>query len=183
MPPKELVVLLDDAFSPIGTADKATLHNHNTPLHLAFSCYVFNSQQQLLLTRRALHKIAWPGVWSNSFCGHPLPNEAFTAAVARRAGDELGLALQHIQPIFDEFSYYARDSNGIVEHEFCPIFAAQAAGEVNAVAAEVDQYQWVDFSQLLQAVEHQAFLFSPWMVQQLLHPNIARGLKDYQAQI
>lgn len=67
----EEIVLVDEAGSPIGVAEKFSSHHANTPLHLAFSCYVFNDLGEFLVTQRALSKKVWPGVWTNSVCGHP----------------------------------------------------------------------------------------------------------------
>lgn len=63
---EEHVVLLDEQDKPSGTLEKYAAHTLNTPLHLAFSCWLFNEDGQLLVTRRSLSKKAWPGVWTNS---------------------------------------------------------------------------------------------------------------------
>lgn len=63
---EELVVLLADDGTPIGSGPNATVHHENTPLHLAFSCYVFDKSGRLVITQRALDKPTFPGMWTNS---------------------------------------------------------------------------------------------------------------------
>ena len=72
----ELIVLVDEHGQPRGSAEKWSSHHADTPLHLAFSCYVFDDTGAFLATRRALTKDVWPGVWSNTVCGHPAPGES-----------------------------------------------------------------------------------------------------------
>lgn len=79
------VVLVDEQGQPVGVAPKNMVHTAETPLHLAFSCHVLNGNGEVLITRRALSKKTWPGVWTNSFCGHPTPGESITDALTRHA--------------------------------------------------------------------------------------------------
>lgn len=163
----ELVVLVSDDGLRIGTADKIGVHTENTPLHLAFSCHVVNEQGQVLVTRRALSKATWPGVWTNSFCGHPAPDESIEAAVARRARDELGIELESVEPLLPNFRYRAVDASGIVENEICPVFRAVTRSEVAPAATEVAEFVWVEPAALEKAAVATPFAFSPWLVLQL----------------
>lgn len=166
-PLPELVVLLDETGTPIGSADKYSVHTEDTPLHLAFSCHVYDVQGRILLTRRALSKKTWGGVWTNSFCGHPAPGESFEAAITRRAEQELGMKISGIAPLLPDFRYRAVDASGVVENEICPVFRADIDGEVHPVAAEVAEYVWCDPKQLRVAVGATPFAFSPWLIEQI----------------
>lgn len=163
----ELVILLDESGAPVGTADKATVHTTDTPLHLAFSCHIFNNNGDVLLTRRALTKKTWPGVWTNSACGHPGPGESMEEAIRRRALDELGLELADVTEVLPDFRYRAVDASGVVENEICPVFVARALGNPRPIADEVCEWQWVRPDALASAVADTPFVFSPWLVDQM----------------
>lgn len=177
----ELVQLVDAHGNPTSTAPKDTIHNADTPLHLAFSCWLLDSSGALLLTRRALGKKTWPGVWTNSFCGHPAPGEALKGAVARRAATELGIAatdLAAIEPVLPEFRYRAVDSSGVVENEICPVFVARLAdgAELHPNPDEVDSFAWVAPSAAIRAAEETPFLVSPWLVEEIADPRLRAAL-------
>lgn len=163
----ELVVLLDDDGRTIGTTPKATVHSTETPLHLAFSCHVLDDDGRVLVTRRALSKATWPGVWTNSFCGHPGPGESPAEAVLRRAGQELGMAVRDVRPVLPDFRYLATDASGIVENEICPVFTARAVGTPDPSPDEVAEWAWIEPAALREAVAGTPFAWSPWLGWQL----------------
>jgi isopentenyl-diphosphate delta-isomerase len=163
----ELVVLLDDDGRALGTAPKATAHHADTPLHLAFSCYVFDAQDRLLVTRRALGKPTWPGVWTNSVCGHPGPGEDVADAVTRRARQELGLELEDVVLVLPAFRYTATMANGVRENELCPVFVARAIGDPKPAHDEVEEWTWVPWKEFRDDVIDGRREVSPWCVEQV----------------
>ena len=163
----EHVVLLGDDGTRRGTADKSTVHTTDTPLHLAFSCHVYDPDGRVLVTRRALGKRTWPGVWTNSFCGHPAPDESQEEALARRALLELGILLSSISTVLPDFRYRAVDASGMVENEICPVFTAVTMDAVDPNPAEVAEWEWVEPAALRAAVAATPFVFSPWLALQL----------------
>lgn len=169
------VVLLDEEGRPAGTALKKDVHSKQTPLHLAFSCHVLDTEGQVLVSRRSLQKLTWPGVWTNSFCGHPQPGESMEAAIRRHAHTELGLRLKDIQVQLPDFRYRATDACGIVENEICPVFIAQADGAPSPNPAEVAELRWSAPQQVGGALRQTPWAFSPWLVEQ------AQLMKLYQA--
>jgi isopentenyl-diphosphate Delta-isomerase len=163
----EEVVLLDEQGRSIGTAPKGTVHTTGTPLHLAFSCYVFDPQGALLVTRRATSKPTWPGVWTNSFCGHPAPGEQLAEAVARRAGQELGLTVVDVRLLLPAFRYRAVMANGVVENEMCPVYAGVTEGPARPDPAEVEEHRWIDWDEFRSSVLDGSRDVSPWCVEQV----------------
>jgi isopentenyl-diphosphate delta-isomerase type 1 len=166
--PEEVVLLGADRL-PSGSALKSEVHDTDTPLHLAFSVYVTDGNGAVLLTRRALDKRTWPGVWTNTCCGHPQPGESLTDAVRRRLVDELDLEVGALSCVLPDFAYRATDASGVVENEVCPVFVAttHAGSRVLANASEVMEWKWVAWSSLGQAVDATPFAFSPWSALQV----------------
>lgn len=161
------VTLLAEDGTAVGVLPKSEVHTIDTPLHLAFSCYVLDRTGRLLVTRRALSKRTWPGVWTNSFCGHPRPDEEMLDAVRRRGADELGLRLSTVRLVLPDYRYRAVDASGIVENEVCPVHVAIVDGEPSADPDEVAEWAWVEIPAFIEAVASAPFAFSPWLVEQL----------------
>ncbi|HET9631023.1 MAG TPA: isopentenyl-diphosphate Delta-isomerase [Terrabacter sp.] len=142
---EELVVLVAPDGRAIGTAPKATVHHADTPLHLAFSVYLFDDAGDVLVTRRALHKATFPGVWTNSACGHPAPGEPVEDAVRRRGRQELGIEVHDLRLVLPRFSYRA-EMDGVVEWELCPVLAGRVPGTAPQPSPDPDEVagaEWV----------------------------------------
>jgi isopentenyl-diphosphate delta-isomerase len=166
MPSQERVVLLDEAGRCIGSANKAAVHTRHTPLHSAFSIFLFNSAGEMLVQQRAWTKKTWPGIWSNACCGHPAPGEELQLAAQRRLSQELGLHGIELQLALPRFRYRA-EYLGIVENEICPVFIGRCQREPRLNPAEVAHFDWVDWAAFTQAAqaadENPRFAhFSPW---------------------
>lgn len=164
------VVLLDERGQPCGAADRVAVHTTDTPLHLAFSLHLVDDRGRTLLTRRALTKTTWPGVWTNSCCGHPRPGEDVLDAVHRRLGEELGVAVDAIEPVLPDFRYRAVDASGVVEHEVCPVHVAVVPSDltVSPDPAEVAEHAWVSWDDLHATAAGTPMVLSPWLVEQVL---------------
>jgi isopentenyl-diphosphate Delta-isomerase len=163
---EERVVLLDANHRPAGTMPKADVHGPHTPLHLAFSVYVFDGEGRFLVTRRALGKRTWGGVWSNTCCGHPAPGEEVAEAVTRRLAEELSLDVSGLEVVLPDFAYRAVSPEGMVEHEVCPVFVARADADPRPDPAEVVEWRWVDWPAFRTAAATTPWLLSPWSVLQ-----------------
>lgn len=157
----ESVVLLDEDGRAVGTADKRGVHHGDTPLHLAFSCYIFDEQGSVLVTRRALGKLTFPGVWTNACCGHPAPGEPLAEAVRRRVHQELGLRLDDVRLLLPRYRYRAV-MDGTVENEMCPVFVATTTDEVRLDPTEVEDVRWEDWAEFRRGVLDGTTSVSEW---------------------
>jgi isopentenyl-diphosphate delta-isomerase len=161
----ELIVLLDASGGAIGTAPKARSHHGDTPLHLAFSCYLTDAAGRVLITQRAHGKASFPSVWTNSCCGHPAPGEGLRDAVRRRVPAELGLEVTQQTLVLPEFGYRATAADGVVENELCPVVRAVAAGELRPHPDEVEAAEWYDWDACVALSGHPSA--SPWFREQM----------------
>lgn len=164
--PREQVVLLDNCGAPIGCAPKEDIHHSDTPLHLAFSLFIFDEENRFLAQRRSFAKKTWPGVWSNSCCGHPAPGESPEDAIRRRARYEIGLELGELTLVLPDFRYRAC-WQGLWENELCPVWIAKSpSSPPRPNPLEVAETAWVSWPRFLAAshlLSHGEFAhFSPW---------------------
>lgn len=163
----ELVVLVDEDDNPIGTAPKDTVHTQNTPLHRAFSLFLFDSQNRLLLTKRSQKKKTFPGVWTNTVCGHVSPDETPVTAAIRRLKEELGITGVTVR-LVAPYRYMFIDAGGMMENEICPILVGYYDGDPVLNPSETDEWKRIDWHVFLNEIKTNPGKYSPWSEEEAL---------------
>lgn len=163
----EYVVLVTEDNKPLGTMPKLAAHHSDTPLHRAFSLFLFDQKGELLLQQRSDKKKTWPGVWSNSCCGHLQLDEAPIDAAKRRLAFELGITDVEMKLILPNYRYRF-EKDGIVENEICPVIAGRSSQEPNINKDEVQAIQWMSWKKWLDEIKRYPENYSPWCVEETL---------------
>jgi isopentenyl-diphosphate delta-isomerase len=156
----ERVTLVDPDDRILGTMEKLQAHSEGR-LHRAFSVFVFDGAGRLLLQRRAASKYHSPGLWSNTCCGHPRPEEPVEAAAARRLFEEMGFRAA-LRPLF-RFLYRAEIGPAMVEHEVDHVLAGRFEDSPSPEPAEVQDWRWVSLDGLRDEVEREPQTFTAWL--------------------
>jgi isopentenyl-diphosphate Delta-isomerase len=163
----EMVVLLNASGSPCGTMEKSRVHTQNTPLHSAFSIFLFTDNGLMLTQQRAYSKSTWPGIWSNACCGHPAPGESHIEAAKRRLKYELGIEHIELTLALPNFRYKAVHL-GVMENEICPVLIGFCKPDlpITPNIEEVQSVEWVSRNAFFKACEDpinsEFEAFSPW---------------------
>lgn len=161
---EEQVVIVDEENNVLRTMPKSVVHGADTPLHRAFSSFIFNKKGELLIQRRGHEKKAWPLVWSNSCCGHPTLNEDNVAAAKRRLKEELGLSVSKLEEVMPY--RYKFSQNGIMENEICPVLVGITYGEPQINPDEVEEIRWINWEDFLKETDSRPGKYSPWCLEQ-----------------
>lgn len=137
----EQVILVDSSDRERGAMEKMQAHLEGL-LHRAVSVFIFNSQGELLLQRRAMEKYHSPGLWANTCCGHPRPGESCIDAASRRLKEEMGMSatLREVSSLI----YLAPVGGNAYEHEFDHIFTGTSNDTPQPTAGEVCEWKWID---------------------------------------
>lgn len=155
----EEVVLVNEKDEVIGTMEKIEAHE-KALLHRAFSVFVINDKNELMLQRRALSKYHSPGLWTNTCCSHPRINESYEEAAHRRMMEEMGFDLD----LKEEFSfiYKAEFDNGLTEHELDRVFVGYGEQEPNINPEEVDSWKWISIDELKIDIKNNPDNYTAW---------------------
>ena len=155
----ELLVLVDPMDRAIGTMEKLAAHEQGL-LHRAFSLFVFNSKNELLLQRRAVGKYHSGGLWTNTCCSHPRPEEDTAKAVTRRLYEEMGMSCDVTHGF--SFIYKAAFGNGLIEHELDHVYFGWSDERPVPNTEEVVSYRYLSLEQVENEIHASPEHFTVW---------------------
>lgn len=133
------LILTNEADEQTGIMEKMEAHRLGL-LHRAFSIFILNDRNEILLHQRALKKYHSPGLWTNACCSHPQPGQSIAEAAAVRLQQEMGFAVPLIKAF--EFMYKADVGNGLIENEYDHVYIGYYDGEINPDPEEVAAYRF-----------------------------------------
>ena len=175
----EHVVLVDARDVPCGVAEKQAAHRLGLR-HRAFSVFLFDDSGRLLLQRRAESKYHSGGLWTNSCCGHPRPDERIVEAAERRLREELRLDVRLTRVL--RFEYRAEVGAGLIEHEVDHVLVGRCSLDPRPDPAEASAWRWLAPSAALHDARSFPELYTPWFEPALsrlarldVAPELVRG--------
>ncbi|MEX2707291.1 MAG: isopentenyl-diphosphate Delta-isomerase [Candidatus Freyrarchaeum guaymaensis] len=155
----DMVILVDENDTEIGAEEKLKAHRDGK-LHRAFSIFIFNSEGEMLLQKRAKSKYHSGGLWSNACCSHPRPGESLEQAAHRRLQEEMGFDCD-LQKAF-HFVYKTKLDNDLTEYEFDHVFIGNYEGEIKVNPDEAEDFKWVKMDDVKEDVIKHPENYTEW---------------------
>ncbi|MFN8116384.1 MAG: isopentenyl-diphosphate Delta-isomerase [Bacteroidia bacterium] len=156
---KEYVILVDEQDNDIGVMEKMKAHQDGL-LHRAFSVFIFNDKEELLLQQRAFSKYHSGGLWTNTCCSHPRPNETIKDAANRRLFEEMGMSCD--LQIKTNFIYKTPFDNGLTEHELDYVLVGTANQNPQINKDEVESFKWLSISEIKKDIVVNPHQYTSW---------------------
>ena len=156
---EEYVILVDEFDNALGTMEKMEAHVEGE-LHRAFSVFIFNDKDELMLQQRALTKYHSPGLWTNTCCSHPREGEETEDAAHRRMKEEMGFDCAFAEAF--SFTYEADVGGGLTEHEFDHVFIGRSGQSPEINREEVNDWTWKSMDAIREEMEQRPELYTVW---------------------
>jgi len=158
---EEKVVLVDKNDNQIGLMSKMEAHQKGT-LHRAFSIFLFNSENQILLQKRSSNKYHSGGLWTNTCCSHPRDEESVIDAGNRRLFEEMGIKTE-LKEAFN-FIYKAELENGLIEHEYDHVLIGEFNGTPILNKDEAEDWKWISMEDVRKDIAENETDYTVWFV-------------------
>lgn len=156
----EKVILVNKKDEPIGWGEKLKVHLQGK-LHRAFSIFLFNKKGELLIQKRANSKYHSGGLWANTCCSHPRPNEETKEAAKRRLKEEMGINVSDLKEVFS-FIYKA-NLGRLKEYEFDHVFIGRFNGQPKINKKEVEDFKWISLKELKKDIKKHPQRYTVWL--------------------
>lgn len=156
---QEKVVLVSPEDEVMGLMEKLEAHQ-NGLLHRAFSVFLFDSDNKMLLQQRSANKYHSPNQWTNACCSHPREDESYKDAAVRRIREELGIESE-LEEKF-HFIYKANVGKDLIEHELDHVFVGKYDGEFKLDPEEVSAVRYVTMEELETEMQQHPEHFTEW---------------------
>ena len=156
---EEKVILVDRNDNPIGLMDKLEAHE-KALLHRAFSVFILNDNNELMLQQRAQHKYHSPLLWTNTCCSHQRENETNIEAGTRRLREEMGFETE-LKEMF-HFIYKAPFDNGLTEHELDHVMIGCYNEEPIINTDEVESWKWMSIEDVKNDMIENPDVYTIW---------------------
>lgn len=156
---EEKVILVDENDQKIGLMPKQEAHVKGV-LHRAFSVFIFNKKNELMLQQRAFHKYHTPGLWANTCCSHQRDGESSIDAGKRRLFEEMGFTTDIKETT--TFIYKAPFENGLTEHELDHILIGNFEEDPKINPDEVASWKWMDMDEVKKDIQTNPDIYTAW---------------------
>ncbi len=156
---EEQVILVDKSDNQIGLMNKQEAHVKGV-LHRAFSIFIFNTKNELLVQQRAFEKYHSAGLWTNTCCSHPRRGESLLDAANRRLDEEMGMKCD-LRKSFD-FIYKANMPNQLIEHEYDHVFFGFSDDNPIINLEEVANFKYMALNDLEIDIAENSHLYTEW---------------------
>ncbi|MCX2474537.1 isopentenyl-diphosphate Delta-isomerase [Pedobacter sp. MC2016-05] len=157
---EEHVILVDQNDIPQGKMEKLEAHQKGA-LHRAFSIFIFNDNNELLLQQRAEGKYHSGGLWTNTCCSHPREGESNLEATQRRLGEEMGMSCD-LTFAFN-FLYKVKFEDGLTEHELDHVFFGRSNKKPVINLDEVMDFKYMNLDLLKKDIEYNPENYTIWL--------------------
>lgn len=156
---EEKVILVDTNDEPLGLMNKMAAHEQAL-LHRAFSVFVLNDKNEVMLQQRASHKYHSPLLWTNTCCSHQRAGESNIQAGKRRLEEEMGFVTD-LKELF-HFIYKAPFDNGLTEHELDHVMIGYYNEEPNINTEEVESWKWMKIEDIKNDMQVHPEIYTVW---------------------
>ena len=172
---EEQVILVNEKDEPIGLMNKLEAHE-KAVLHRAFSVFILNDKNEVMLQQRAHQKYHSPLLWTNTCCSHQRAGETNIEAGKRRLFEEMGF-ISELKELF-HFIYKAPVDNGLTEHELDHVMIGYSNEDPNINKEEVESWKWMTIEDIKDDMVANPHIYTVWF--KIIFDEFYHYLEDHK---